>query len=65
MPGLYRNNLDRAARVVCYPTPDGYTHAAPVWGVSVDEFRRMVEAQQEKTREEARRRLEALGKEPA
>ena len=64
-PGLYGKNLERAARVVCYPTPDGYTQAAPVWAVPVDEFRRMIEARQEKNREKARRRLEELAKEPA
>ena len=63
-PGLYGKNLERAARVVCYPTPDGYNQAAPVWSVSVDEFRRMIDAQQEKNREKVRRRLEALEKEP-
>lgn len=64
-PSLYEKNLERAARVVCYPTPDGYTPAAPVWSVSVDDFRRMVHDQQEKNREKVRCRLEELEKEPA
>lgn len=45
-PSLYRDNLDRAARVVCYPTPDGYDKSAPVWAVSVTDFRCMVQARQ-------------------
>lgn len=63
-PGLYRKNLERAARVVCYPTPDGYNQAAPVWSVSANEFRRMIEVKQEKNLEKIRR-LEELEKEPA
>ena len=63
-PGLYGKNLERAARIVCYPTPDGYNQAAPVWNVSVNEFRRMIEAKKEKNREKIRR-LEELEKGPA
>lgn len=41
-PSIYRSDLERAARVVCYPTPDGYHRKAAVWSVSVDEFREMM-----------------------
>ena len=64
-PSLYEKNLERAVRVVCYPTPDGYTQAAPVWSVPVGEFQHMIESRQEKNRERVRHRLEELEKEPA
>ena len=54
--GMYERSLNRAARVVCYTTPDGYHKAAPVWSVTINEFRRMIERQQEKNREAARLR---------
>lgn len=41
--GLYLRKLDKADKVVCYPTPDGCHAAEPVWSVSADEFRAMVE----------------------
>ena len=63
-PSLYRQNLDKAARVVCYPTPDGYNEAAPVWAVPVDAFRRMIQDKLEANRKKARR-LEELEKESA
>lgn len=40
--GLYGRYLDQAAKVVAYHTPDGYNRAAPVWSVSVDEFRKLM-----------------------
>ena len=64
-PGLYGKYLERAARVVCYPTPDGYNQDAPVWDAPVEEFRRMIQIQREKNREKVRRRLEELEREPA
>lgn len=39
---IYGLSLAKADRVVCYPTPDGYTKADPVWSVSVDEFRELM-----------------------
>lgn len=47
---LYMPNLDKAARVVAYPTPDGYHMEDPVWSVSVEEFRKMVEKEKEEER---------------
>ena len=41
-PSLYVPHLTGAAKVICYPTPDGYHKAAPVWSVSVDEFRELL-----------------------
>lgn len=39
---IYERSLAKAARVVCYPTPDGYNKADPVWSVGVDEFRKLM-----------------------
>ena len=41
-PSLYSKGLNEAARVVCYPTPDGYTRAEPVWAVTTEEFRELM-----------------------
>lgn len=38
-----RDMLDRTARVVCYPTPNGYHESVPVWSVTANEFRAMLE----------------------
>lgn len=40
--GIYERNLVKAARVVAYPTPDGYNRESPVWSVSVEEFRELM-----------------------
>ena len=47
-PSLYLRNLDRAAKVVCYPTPDGYHKADPVWSVTPAEFLGLIEEWNEK-----------------
>lgn len=38
-PSLYLPQLAKAARVVCYPTPDGSNKEAPAWSLSAEEFR--------------------------
>lgn len=40
---LYAPKLDGAARVTAYPTPNGYDREAPVWSVTADEFRALIE----------------------
>lgn len=37
--------LDRTARVVCYPTPDGYNSVDPVRSVDIDTFRALLYAE--------------------
>ena len=44
---MYMPKLDKADRVVAYPTPDGCHEEAPVWSVTVDEFRAMVKKREE------------------
>ena len=39
---IYWLSLAKADKLVCYPTPDGYHKEAPVWSVSVDEFRELM-----------------------
>lgn len=38
-----------AVKAVCYPTPDGYNRAEPVWSVTIEEFWNMVEAERSKS----------------
>lgn len=40
---LYGHDLDKASRVVCYPTPDGCTKGKPAWDISADEMRELME----------------------
>lgn len=46
---LYRKEIDRAARIVCYPTPDGYNLGPAVWSATVAELKDMIQARQKKT----------------
>ena len=46
---LYREDIDRAARVVCYHTPDGYNLGPAVWSATVAELKDMIQARQKKT----------------
>ena len=39
---IYGLSLAKAAKLVCYPTPDGYHKVDPVWSASVDEFRALM-----------------------
>lgn len=43
---LYRKKIDRAARIVCYPTPDGYNLGPAVWSATVSELKDMIHAGQ-------------------
>ena len=40
---LYLKHLEQADRVVCYPTPDGYTAGDPVWSATREEFLALIE----------------------
>lgn len=46
---LYLKDIDRAARVICYPTPDGYNKGPAVWSATVAELKDMIQARQKKT----------------
>lgn len=49
---LFMPKLDKAYRVVAYSTPDGAHMEAPVWSVSVEEFRKMIEKRREEVNHE-------------
>lgn len=46
---LYRKDIDRAARIVCYQTPDGYNKGPAVWSATTEELNSMIQARQKKT----------------
>lgn len=57
---IYSRNLEQTARVVCYPTPDGYNEAPAVWTATKAEFIHLVEQYQERKKKRVAERLEAL-----
>ena len=56
---LYLKHLEQADRVVCYPTPDGYTAGEPVWSATREEFLALIEQRGlEKSKKFARTHLD-------